>query len=97
MAFIINYEVQTMIDQNINNASLGKSLILAAVDLDEAIAELLKLEIKRIKKLTKEASFLEEVHKTHILVRYIIMALIMTDEKINTGMILCNDEDQNKN
>jgi hypothetical protein len=96
MAFIVNCEVQIMADNSINNASLGKALILDAVHVDEALAELLKVEIKRLKKLVKEDAFFEEAQKTHTLVRYIIMALTLTDEKINTGVNLCKCADPDK-
>ncbi len=86
-----------MTDSSMNNTSLGKTLILAAINLDEALAELLKLEIRRLKQLLREDSYLEEVQKTHNLIRYIIMALTLTDEKINTGMILYKDENQEEN
>ncbi|HWR19665.1 MAG TPA: hypothetical protein VN608_08580 [Clostridia bacterium] len=82
-----------MADNSIDNASLGKSLILDAVNMDEALAELLKVEVKRLKKLVKEDAFFEEAQKTHTLLRYIIMALTLTDEKINVGINLCKNKE----
>lgn len=86
-----------MVENNMDNAVLGQTLILAAVSLDEALADLLKVEIKRLKQLSKEDVFFDETQKLYSLVRSIIMALTLTDEKIKAGMVLCKGLNQNKN
>lgn len=78
-------------NNNNENAVLGKKLITAAVNLDEALAELLKVEIRRLKQLSKCDTHLEEFQKTINIVRSVVMALTLTEDKIKTGVSLCRD------
>jgi len=83
-----------MKNTNIDNESLGKMLIISAINMDEALADLLKIETRRLRQLSKGDVPFEEIRKTHSLVRSIIMSLTLTDEKIKTGLSLCNCKDQ---
>ena len=66
---------------------IGKKMIEAAVSLDESLAELLKVEIRRLKQLAKNGVS-EEIQKTNNLVRSIIIAITLTDGKIKAGLDL---------
>ena len=84
-------------NSKMDNISLGHMMIMAAIKFDEALAELLKMEIRRLKQLTKENTITEESQKILNLVKSITIALMLTDEKIKTGMDLCKDVYHNKN
>lgn len=80
-----------MHDKNIDSYSIGKKMIEAAISLDESLVEILKIEIKRLKQLSKDkdVSTFTELQKTNNLIKNIIMSLMLTDEKIKTGINLC--------
>jgi hypothetical protein len=85
-----------MEEKNINNILLGKMIIENAINFEESLIEILRIEVKRLKQLLKNNSNLEELYKTNSLVRSVIMALTITDEKIRTGidLCMCNCENQ---
>jgi hypothetical protein len=85
-----------MSENSMDNASLGRMLILAGASLDEALADLLKVEIRRLKQAIKDDTLFEEAKVTLNLLRSINMAIMLTDEKIKTGLDLCKGIDQNK-
>lgn len=78
-----------MDEKNLCNDLIGKKMVETAVNLDEALVEILRVEVKRLKQLAKNNNAPEEMQKTSILIKNIIMALIITDEKIKTGIDLC--------
>lgn len=71
----------------------GISIIKSAVSLDEALSDMLKLEVSSLKKSVNNAS-VDDFTKLHSLLRNIISALILTSEKIQTGIELidCNQK-----
>lgn len=77
-----------MNENTIDNTLLGKKMIETALNLDESLVELLKTEIRRLKLLTKNDNALEEIQKTNNLIKSIIIAITLTDEKIKTGLDL---------
>lgn len=68
---------------------IGKRLIEAAVNLDESLVEILKVEVKRLKQLAKNNNDIAELQRINNLIKNIILALTITDEKIRTGIDLC--------
>jgi hypothetical protein len=68
---------------------VGKKLIKTAINIDESLVEILKVEVKRIKKLAKNCDTIEELQKTNNLIKNIIMAFTITDDKIRMGIDLC--------
>lgn len=80
-----------------NNKLVGEKLIKAAISLDESLVEILKVEVKRLKQLTKNDINLEELKKTNKLIKNIILALMITDEKVRTGINLCMDNNEINN
>lgn len=76
------------------NESIGKKMIEVALNLDESLVEILRIEVKRLKQLTKGDYAPEEMKRTNNLIRNIIMALAITDEKIKTGIDLCSSENE---
>ncbi|MDD4503955.1 MAG: hypothetical protein PHS15_03895 [Clostridiaceae bacterium] len=78
-----------MDEKNSSNELIGRKMIETAVSLDESLIEILKIEIRRLKQLAKTNNAPEELHRTNNLIRNIIMALTITDEKIKTGIDLC--------
>lgn len=81
--------VMSMDEKNLCNALIGKRMIETAVNLDESLVEILKVEVRRLKQLTKGNYAPEEMQRTNNLIKNIIMALTITDEKIKTGIDLC--------
>jgi hypothetical protein len=68
------------------NRLIGKKIIETAVNLDESLVEILRIEVKRLKQLAKSDNATDELLKTSNLIKTIIMALTITDEKIRTGI-----------
>jgi hypothetical protein len=81
-------------DKKSENYLLGKMIIEAGVKLDEGIASLLKFQVKALNELLKNESPIDEIHKANILLRDIIIALNITEEKIRTGILLCEKDDR---
>ncbi|MGI6114040.1 MAG: hypothetical protein ACOYEJ_07940 [Mahellales bacterium] len=75
---------------------LGKQLIESAIVMDQALAELLKIEAKKMKKLLGTPDSAEELEKSNLFLKSIIFLLTMTEEKIKNGISLCNDAKKNK-
>lgn len=75
-------------DETNLNRLIGKKMIETAINLDESLAELLKIEVKRLKQLTKSDNALEELQRSNKLIKNIIMALTITDERIKTALEL---------
>lgn len=72
-------------------AVLGKRMIEAAVNLDEALFGLLKVEIRRLNNAfkKKDGTTEEEQRRIMHLIRNLIVAIQLTNEKIETGLDLC--------
>lgn len=69
-----------------DDSTIGKKIIETAINFDESLVEILKIEVKRVKQLLKNNCDPMELQKTSKLIKYIIMALIITDEKIKAGI-----------
>jgi hypothetical protein len=82
-------------EKGINNNLIAKKMIEAAVSLDESLVEILRIEVKRLKQLLKGSSNIEELQRTNNLIKTIIMALTITDEKIKTGIELYDGSSEN--
>jgi hypothetical protein len=83
-------------DNSFDNKSIGRRLINTAVNLDESLEEILRMEVKRLKQSTKNDSDLEELRKTSHIIKNILIALMITDEKLRTGIELCSRMDETK-
>lgn len=83
-----------MDNKNADKLLLGKRMIETAINLDESLVDLLKIETRRLKQIIKEKNNFEEVQKTIKLVRNIIIVLTLTDEKIKTGLELYHESDR---
>jgi len=70
------------------NLQLSKRMIESAVIMDENLAELLKVETKRMKKLINTNPSTDELIKINTLIKNIIYAMTLTDEKIKNGIKL---------
>lgn len=66
--------------------STGEKMILSALSMDEALAELLKAEVKNLKKMLGKESFVAEAVQMNHLLKKIIAAMMMTEEKIAQGI-----------
>jgi hypothetical protein len=71
-----------------DNRLIARKMIETAIKFDESLVEILKVEVKRLKQLAKSNSNsdIEELQKTNRLIKNIIIALSITDEKIKTGI-----------
>jgi hypothetical protein len=78
----------------LNAYTVGINLINSAIKMDLALAELLKVEVSNMKKLIKSGASTEELQKLNIVVRNVILGLVMTEEKIRSGIMLCNSYKQ---
>lgn len=82
-------------EKNNDNILIGKKLIEAAISLDESLIDLLNVEVKRLKQLTRSNYDSDELQRTNNLVRNIIIAITLTDEKIKAGIDLYLSKNQN--
>jgi hypothetical protein len=76
---------------------IGEKMIKTAINFDESLVEILKIEVKRLKKLARNSNSteaFEELQKTNNLIRNIILALTITDERIRIGIDLCMDDNE---
>lgn len=73
----------------IETFKLGKRMIESALKLDENLADLLKLEIQRLRKLNRLDGPLEDLGKTNQLIKSIIYAITLNSDKITNGLNLC--------
>ncbi|MDD2574596.1 MAG: hypothetical protein PHS13_08370 [Firmicutes bacterium] len=81
-----------MNNEELNDKQLGRKMIETAVNLDEALVEILKLEVRRLKILLKSDSVPEGLQSTSNIIKNIIIALTLTDDRIRTGIDLCSDD-----
>jgi len=63
-------------------------MLKAAVDIDESLVKILKSQIKRLGQMAKGKTDVEELQKINALIKNIIIALCLAEEKIKTGMEL---------
>lgn len=70
---------------------MGKKMINVGIKLDEGLADLLKFQIKTLKKLVKNDYPIDEIQKANTMLRNIIIALNITDEKIRNGLLLLEE------
>ena len=80
-----------------DDSAIGKKIIQTAIDFDESLVEILKIEVKRVKQLLKNNCDPMELQKTSKLMKYIIMALIITDEKMKAGIDFYMSSNETKN
>lgn len=73
---------------------LGKNLIESAIKLDETLAELLKVEVKNIKKNLKNNTSIDNIQRSSNLLKNIIIALTLTEEKIKDGIAIWKEENK---
>lgn len=69
----------------------GRKLIESAIKLDESLAELLKVEVSKMKKLNRYNESVDEIARANTLLKNVIMAMMITDEKIRNGINLCKN------
>ena len=72
------------------NYDIGKQLIVNAIKIDETLNEILRLEIRKVKKALNTDHEVDSINALSKTLRNVIIALTLTEEKIKTGMILCN-------
>ena len=89
-------DVMNLDENKLYTELIGKKMIETAVNLDESLVEILKLEVRCLKQLTKTSCTPEEMRKTMSLIRNLIIALTLTDEKIKTGIDLCFGDNETK-
>jgi hypothetical protein len=82
--------------KKIYKALIGRKLIETAIKTDAVLVEILKIEVKRLKKLAKSNNSLEEIQKINSLIMKAILAFTITDEKVKTGIELCMDDSDNQ-
>ena len=64
----------------------GTKIILTALKVEEALAELLKGETKKMKMTLGNEDCIEELKKINTLLKNTIIAMMMTEEKIRMGI-----------
>lgn len=72
-----------------DSVKIGEKLILSALKMDEAFADMLKLEVIKMKKLIKSEYSIKDLQQSNELIKRIIFAMTITDDKIRQGIQLC--------
>jgi hypothetical protein len=73
----------------------GTKLIWSAACLDEALADMLKLEVMKMKRYVRNGGSTEDFSKLNNLLRNTITAMILTSEKVDSGIELLRSEKEN--
>lgn len=73
---------------------LGIKMISSAINIDETLSQVLRLEINRAKKTLSKDSELEGINNLTKTLRNVIALLILTEERIEKGILLCNMKDE---
>ncbi len=76
---------------------LGLKIIQTAVKIEESLAELLKFNVTKMKKLSRKKGdeSIEEIFEINKVTRNIIIALTLTDERIRMGLELIKPKKNN--
>jgi hypothetical protein len=75
---------------------IGCKLILSAASIDEAVAEILKIEAAKIKKAVKNNSSADNYSKLYNVMKAVVSIMILTNEKLEAGIrLLENDKENN--
>jgi hypothetical protein len=76
--------------RNLDDKLLGKMIILNAIKMEESLAEILKMEVKAIKKQIREDSNsdFENIHKSNKVIKYVLYSMTILDDRIQAGMEL---------
>lgn len=82
-----------MSDNNISNRLIAKKMIDTAINLDGVLVEILRIEVKKLKQFEQKDNAIEELQRTNNLIKNVIMALTLSDEKIRTGIDLYHMSD----
>lgn len=81
-----------------SNKLIGIEIIENAISIDEALISILKIELKQLKKYKENETNEENLRRTIHLIRNIIIALTLTDDKLKLGIELYNNDVlENKN
>jgi hypothetical protein len=73
------------------NKRIGIKILETAVRMDETLVDILKLEVKHLKQQVKNNTYFEDVQRTDKLIRNIILALTVTEERMRTGLDIIKD------
>lgn len=71
---------------------IGKRLILDAINIDETLADVLRLHVKKAKMALISGNETCEMDELAKVLRNIIIALTLTEEKISIGVVLLNSD-----
>lgn len=71
------------------NEDVGRKMIETAAEIDESVSELLKIEVKRLKQALKSGTSTDELRHAGYLIKYFIMILTLSEEKMRAGIELC--------
>ncbi|MEL7647500.1 MAG: hypothetical protein AAGU76_05375 [Sedimentibacter sp.] len=68
-------------------------MIYSGIKLDEGLAEILNFQIKCMKRSVNDAS-IDDIQRANALLRNLIIALNITEEKVRMGIRLCEGDDE---
>ncbi len=80
--------------RNLEDKMLGKMIILNAVKMEESLAEILRMEVKAIKKQIKVNgnSDIEDIQKANKVLKYVLYSLTILDDRIQAGLELIKNK-----
>ena len=79
-----------LVSNDAQSYDIGKQLIINAIKIDETLNEILKLEIRKVRKALNTDNEVDSINALSKTLRNVIIALTLTEEKIKTGMSLWN-------
>lgn len=78
--------------KDLDNQQVGRMLIRNAINMEDSLAELLRIEVKSVKKRLKDDYDYEYLQRTNKLIKYILYSMSMLDERIQVGLELIKKE-----
>ena len=81
-----------LVSNDAQSYDIGKQLIINAIKIDETLNEILKLEIRKVRKALNTDNEVDSINALSKTLRNVIIALTLTEEKIKTGMYLWNTD-----
>jgi hypothetical protein len=81
-----------LVSNDTQSYDIGKQLIINAIKIDETLNEILKLEIRKVRKSLNTDNEVDSINALSKTLRNVIIALTLTEEKIKTGMSFWNTD-----
>lgn len=85
------------LSKNIDDKTIAKKLLINALKMEESLADLIRIEVKILRKKVNEQNSYDEIRKINKIVKYTIFSMTLIDDKIQKALELykINSTDSN--